>query len=238
MKLLFTIIAAMFVSIAAMAQNDTKHLAGIVLDKTTYSPLSGATLTINSHPTYTTDNAGRVGASVAVGDTLTFRHIGYRNAQIIAHDSLFAQSIFAIFLSSDTVQIAEVIVRPRIYRLAETARYMPVAINSQEIIAQQNFRRSTHTALTAPPTAAWDVHQNQSSVINRSIHEIEYRHMVSPDRMVSVGTTAIAAIAQLILKSVADDKSSVRPVTVDEIENLIRIYAPTDTMYLSGERLP
>lgn len=216
-------------SICTYAQVDetlSKSISGLICDSQTLAPLPDATMTHDGH-VYPVDIAGRTTAVANVGDTLTFRHIGYKDAQLIVGDSLYAQSMFAVFMSKDTVRLSEVVVRPRIVRLAEMSQFMPVVRTPNDIIAEQNMRRSTYTALTQPNLSAMDADDNQRMTINRHVYEQEYRHMIAPDQMVGIGVAAVAMIYKLIAQAVgSDDNRRVRPLSGREVEMLIRVYCP------------
>lgn len=222
-------IVIMFSSFYALAQSEenlSKSISGLICDRDSLTPLPNATMTLDGH-VFPVDAAGRATAIANVGDTLVFRHIGYREAQLIVGDSLYAQSMFAVFLSRDTVELSEVVVRPRLLRLAEMSQFMPVVRTPSDIIAEQNVRRSTYTALTQPNLNAMDANDNQRMTINRHAYELEYRHMIAPDQMVGIGVAAVALIYKLIAQTVdGDSNQRVRPLSGREVEILIRSYCP------------
>ncbi len=213
------------IAVVAQAENSARQISALVCDATTLEPLSDAVMSCNS-ALYAVDVAGRVAAVVEVGDTLCFRHVGYREAKLPVVDSLWQQSIAGIFLTKDTVLLSEVVVRPRVINIS--APLNVVGTEPQSVIAQQNIRRSAYQALTQPNTSAWDSHDNQRLVQQRFNHALEYRHMIAPDETIGVGSAAIALIFNLIRQAVGSENQAVAPLSGREVEMLIKAYCPKD----------
>ncbi len=210
--------------IGAQAQNEARQIAfsAIVCDRETLTPLSQSTL-IHNGLLSTADNAGRTYALAEAGDTLTFRHVGYRSATFVVSDSLAEQNIVGIFLSRDTVMLSEVVVRPRIFRMPTVLT--PLELNPKDIAAQQNMKRSVQAAFTAPKTlGTWDQYDNQNMVQSRYEHDIIYKTQVAPDEMVGLSVGTLYALYKLIAEDKQQTDAPVPPLSLHEAEMLLRAF--------------
>lgn len=226
MKVIIILVFALFASMACIAQSaDTLSIVGITFDADSTSLLTNTTVSIKKR-VMACDQTGRFVLNAQYGDTLVFRHIGFCGATIVIADTMDINSIVAVFMHRDTVQLPEVIVRPRYDRLAEMSRFMPVTQTPQQIYANQNVSRCTYTALTQRATNSWDASQNQQMTIGNYQTELEYKGMVNPSQMVSFGTAGIALIVSLIKKAYSDETITPhsQPLSPAEVNYLLRLY--------------
>ncbi|MCF0190993.1 MAG: hypothetical protein HUJ96_06995 [Marinilabiliaceae bacterium] len=199
-----------------------RRFACVVIDAQTGYPLSQATSRVGSMG-WSADEAGRVGAIANVGDTILFTHVGYTPAAIAVTDTLWAQNIVAVRLNPDTIPLSEVVVRPRPLYLRESLSLVPIVVDRNDIVAQQNMRRSTYSALTNNSVRQWDSSDNQRNVLGRHLYQQEYRGMIPPDQMIGVSNLSIAAIVAIVQKIVGYDGTlhPVEPLSPEELRLLL-----------------
>ncbi len=210
-----------------MAQDSTAdsiRFAGAVYDAASISILPNSSLFYQGN-LYNPNSDGHFSLMVKKGDLLRFLHLGYKDAHIMISDSLHDQNyLFGVFLHQDTISLPEVIVVSRYERLAIEARYMPVIMTPEMINARQNMRKSTYVALTTVPTQM-DASMNQSMVLNEKTTDIVYRGMISPDRVLGIGTDQMQVIIRNLSENDKERRRTDRaPMTKPEVEYMLYLY--------------
>lgn len=86
---------------------------GLVLDASTYSPVSNSQIMINSALLSISGEDGSFAFYVNRNDTVIFRSLGYRQQMMMVSDTLVGREFIAgIYMNSDTISIGEVIIIP------------------------------------------------------------------------------------------------------------------------------
>lgn len=227
MKLFFCSLIMITGWICATAQvvsNDSIRIVGAVYDADSLTIMPNSMLFYQGHYVAPTVD-GYFSLSVKKGDYIRFTHVGYKDAQVVVSDSLYDKSyLFGVFLSQDTIRLPEVIVVSRYERLAIQARYMPVVVTPSMINANQNIRKSTHVALTTAPSRM-DAEMNQSMVLGEKTRDIVYRGMISPDRILGVGTDQLSVIMRNLSESDRELRRTDRaPMTKSEMDYMLYLY--------------
>lgn len=227
MRKVYSIISMLLVTLIAWSQNnvpDSIQIAGAVYDAESVSILPNSTLYYQGR-FYSPSRDGHYSLMVRKGDIVRFLHLGYKDAQVVVSDSLYDQNyLFGVFLHQDTISLPEVIVVSRYERLAIQARYMPVIMSPQMINANQNLRKSTYVALTTAPLRM-DAEMNQSMVISEKTSDIVYRGMISPERILGIGSNQL----QVIMKNLSENDKERRrtdraPMTKSEVDYMLYLY--------------
>lgn len=221
MRSLFLILMLFVVQTKMSAQNDEKIFSGIVVDAVTLSPLADVVVRTDGMA-YGADEAGRVGLRAATGDTIRLSHVGYRGVEIVVNDTMYAQNIFSVKMYSDTVNISEVVVRPRPLRLAEMSQFMPLEHNRNDLVARYNVNKSAQIARSGS-MRQWDAQTNQANTIGHYRESQINRHMIAPNQMVGISTASIALLVEMIRSMTGNDKkhNDVKPVDEGEILYLL-----------------
>lgn len=89
------------------------RFSGVVINSATTQPVPDVNCRDGERVT-TTDLMGRFVINTLKGDTIYFTHIGYKSYEIVVPDTLAGgEYMLAVFLSSDTINLPEVVVRRR-----------------------------------------------------------------------------------------------------------------------------
>lgn len=227
MKYFFYSVLMLLGSLGAMAQTsvaDSIRVVGAVYDADSLSILPNSMLFYQGKY-YSPTVDGHFSLMVKKGDFVRFLHMGYKDAQILVSDSLYDENyLMGVFLSQDTIRLPEVIVVSRYDRLAIQARYMPVVMSPSMINASQNIRKSTHVALTTAPSRM-DAEMNQSMVLSEKTRDIVYRGMISPDRILGVGSEQLTVIMKGLTERDKELRRTDRaPMTKSEIDYMLYLY--------------
>ena len=190
-KLFFLLIFILSVGIKTGAQEnktvDSIRFSGIIYDRDSLTVLPYARYTLHNR-NYTSNKNGEFYLWAKQGDIIKFSYVGYKDTYIHVHDSLDRENyLIGVFLSKDTVHLSEVIVMPRYQQLLIEAKYMPIIVDPDYILGNQNVKESTYQALTQTPKRM-DAEQNQSMVIEQHILHTAYKTQVPPDKMFGPST--------------------------------------------------
>lgn len=95
------------------------RFSGVVLDQETTLPIANVNCRRGEYVS-TTDLQGRFAMNTQIGDTILFTHIGFKPYEVIVPDTLTTgEYILAVFMSSDTLTLPEVVV---VHRYGERYR--------------------------------------------------------------------------------------------------------------------
>lgn len=158
MKKISSLLFFVFILNASYAQMQPQaeevRFSGIVFDSGTTRPLANVNCRRGGMLT-TTDLTGRFAMNTAAGDTIYFTHIGYRPYEVVVPDSLPGDEyILAVFVTSDTVHLPEVVVRRRYGE--QTRQYRMNAKNNMAGLERDAFS----------PQLEWTPEQNQKRVLD------------------------------------------------------------------------
>ncbi len=138
----------------AMAQQERVRFSGVVLNSETTDPVPGVNCRMGNRVS-TTDGAGRFALNTQPGDTIFFTHIGMLPYQVVVPDTWAGEEyILAVFMSSDTLLLPEVVV---VQRFAQRSRqYRMNARNNMAGVRQEAFS----------PALPMTQQQNQQRILN------------------------------------------------------------------------
>lgn len=186
-------------------------VVGVVWDKDSLQPLSGA-VCHQGDISKGVDEKGCFSVRVQVGDTLRFSHVGYVPAEVVITDSLAGDDyLLGVFLSRDTVMLAEVLILPRF--LDRRIRLNPLLQN-----AHQNLRGALWAA--SRPVEKMDREMNQKMMIEDFARQVEMKGMV--DVQLGVGLHSLQAWRALRNSSKQNNERMV--ITPRELDLLRRVF--------------
>lgn len=181
--------------------------SGVVLNIETAQPISNVNCRKGEAGTIT-DVGGRFGMSTLAGDTISFSHIGFKKYEVVVPDTLDnGEYMLAVFLSADTVQLAEVVVLPR---------YME-ARRQNQMNARNNMQGLMKAAYA--PVQERDVDMNQKAVLRDFAASTNKGHVYVG---FGVGLESVNAYRDLKLQSKYKDQPT--PLRYEEIDLLQKIF--------------
>ena len=163
MKGITLIYLMLLVASVSFAQGNERMLVGVIMDSKTESPLGGAVLHTAKHNLVSDDN-GRVTATVDVGDVVYVTHVGYQTARIEIADTLAYQNLFGVFMTEDTLQLAEVVVKARQVDLTLMSHTMQLNKSYEDEIMKNNVLNAVNDAKYLS-SGAMDASATQASQI-------------------------------------------------------------------------
>lgn len=189
-------------------RTDTIAFSGIIINTETNLPLPDVTCRLGRVGTVS-NKAGQFAMRAGRGDSVQFSHVGFAPYTIVVPDSLVEpEYILGIFMSPDTIVLAEVII---IRRFGESQRQkMMYARNNMSGVLKQAYA----------PVKGMDAAMNQQMMINKYARSVEMRGHV--DVGLGIGTQSLDAYKKLQLQK----KKTGEQVWLEnkEIDLLIYIY--------------
>jgi hypothetical protein len=179
-------------------------------------------------------SSGRAGAADPRGmfslyarhhDTITFTSVGYKEYRMIVRDTLRAREYVAgIYLSSDTLMIAEVIVMPRIGNIrAEIMSERPPA--DQELInAANNLRLSAYQGLVNASKLG-DPATNYELLRQKQRYEAYEKGQIPSGQMLSVSPLTLIPLIYFLAAGLPEDPEPPVPyISAREMESLRAVH--------------
>ncbi len=183
------------------------RFSGVVINSATTQPVPDVNCRDGERVT-TTDLMGRFVINTLKGDTIYFTHIGYKSYEIVVPDTLAGgEYMLAVFLSSDTINLPEVVVRRR---YGEQARqYRMNAKNNMAGIERDAF---SNTLEMTPE-------QNQKRILDDFAASTNKGHV---NVKLGVGLESWRAYEQL--KRARKFQEAPEPLMMEEIDLLKMIF--------------
>lgn len=111
---LFWVISQTGLSQKIENNNDRILFRGMVIDESTYKPVSNTQILINNEFSSICGEDGTFSFKAYKKDTIIFSNLGYKSNQLIVSDTLNEfEFITGIYLTRDTMSIGEVVIIPR-----------------------------------------------------------------------------------------------------------------------------
>jgi hypothetical protein len=220
---------------AAAQQAEPILFHGVILDAETHQPLTGAHYRVRGLSSSSTEATGRSsGAADSRGmvsfyarhlDTVTFTCVGYKDYIMPVHDSLRAPEYVAgVYLTSDTLMMAAVVVMPRIGNLRSAIMSQPPATNQELINATNNLRLSAYQGLTSASKLG-DPASNYEVLRQQQRYAAYEKGQIPADKMLGINPfTLISLIYFLAVGPPEVPEPPIPYITAREMENLRAVH--------------
>jgi hypothetical protein len=197
---------------------DSLHFTGIVYDASTLSAISEVHI-IGEDIHEISSTEGDFSIWARTGDTVQFSHIAYKNAQWIISDTIKNPDMMVgIFLVQDTVNVAEVVIYPRLMSL-ESMLTQPIPQDKDIRNAKNNLKIMGYQARNNPVTT-WDAEMNQKYSLRKAQMGTEYAGLIPPDEMVNF--TAVIPLAFAIIRQKYNTENKEELKITSQEENVIK----------------
>ncbi|HUX94340.1 MAG TPA: hypothetical protein VMV47_01295 [Bacteroidales bacterium] len=194
---------------------------GLVIDAATLSPIPNSQIYINNSMTGVSSSDGSFTFYVNRSDTVVFNSLGYKQTRYLISDTLRGREFNAgIFMSTDTVEIGEVIIIPRQSTLRYEIMNAPprtpsIMDNAKSNVAVSAYQgRTTQSQLGDP--------MDNYAVISQQQKTMAYEKGGIPsDQTVALNPFILIPAAYLLIKGLPEKpapmKSLLTPAEVDQI---------------------
>jgi len=235
LPVLFFILLAFRPQPAAAQQAGPILFHGVILDAETRQPLTGAHYQVRGVSRGSTEATGRrSGAADSRGmvsfyarypDTVTFTCVGYKEYNMPVHDSLHSSEYVAgIYLTTDTLMMAAVVVIPRIGNMRAAIMSEPPATNQELINATNNLRLSAYQGLTSASRLG-DPASNYELLRQKQRYEAYEKGQIPSDQMLAVSPLTLIPLIYLLAVGPPEVPEPPVPyISAREMENLRAVH--------------
>ena len=232
-SLLFLLLAFRSQSTAAQ-QADPILFHAVILDADTREPLTGAHFQVRGRSSGAADSRGMVSFYARRRDTVTFTSVGYKEYQMTVHDTLRAMEYVAgIYLTTDTLMMAAVVVMPRIGNIRAAIMSEPPPTNQEMINATNNLRLSTYQGLTSASRLG-DPAANYEVLRQLQRYDAYEKGQIPADKMLALSPFALIPLIYILAVGPPEVPEPPVPyISAREMENLRAVH---DSLIYRGTR--
>lgn len=205
-------------------------LRGLVLDAATLSPVPNSQIYINNSIGGVSSSDGSFAFYVNRSDTMMFKSLGYKQTRYLVSDTLRGREFNAgIFMSTDTLEIGEVIIIPRQstlrHEIMNAAPRTPGIIdNAKSNVAISAYQGRTSQSQLGDP-------MDNYAILSQQQKTMAYEKGGIPsDQIVALNPFILVPAVYLLIKGLPEKpapmKSLLTPYEIDQIHR----------KYLEGKR--
>jgi hypothetical protein len=236
MKHLLLILSSIFIiSFQGMSQitqnldQDKKILfRGIVMDASSLAPLSNSQIMINSLFSSLSRENGGFSFYVNLNDTIQFRSLGYKPAFLHISDTLRGREyITGVYLSTDTVEIGEVVILPGFSNLKNEILNAKSGISPDMENARYNVAISAYQGKTSLATLGNPI-DNYNVISQRQKINAFEKGGIASEHIVGFNPIILLPAAYILLHGLPEPAPPMRPgLTDDEVKKIHKRYLET-----------
>lgn len=234
MKRIVLIVSLVFIlfpsGLSQLKENeDIKILfRGLVLDASTYSPISNSQIMINSALLSISGKDGSFAFYVNRNDTVIFRSLGYKQQMMLVSDTLLGREFIAgIYMNSDTISIGEVIIVPGYTNLKSdilnAKSKMPANIeNARYNVAVSAYQGKTSRSVLGNPADNYAVISQKQKV------DAFEKGGIPSDHIVGFNPLIFLPAAYLLMHGLPETAAPMNPqLSEEEVKQVHKKYLET-----------
>lgn len=198
---------------------------GIVRDASQLFPLQNSQIFINKSYISSTDSAGSFTLFVNRKDTLEFRMLGYKPVFLLVNDTLPGREYMAgVFLHSDTINIGEVIIIPRLAKLKSDLLNPRQPLSQEEENARNNLAIAAYQAKVTTGNLG-DPLSNYEIIRQQHRNEAYEKGQIPSSRMVGISPLIIVPALYLMINGLPQQPAPAKSdLTGEEINQIQKRY--------------
>jgi hypothetical protein len=198
---------------------------GVVIDALNQNRLGNSQIFINRSFSSVTDEDGTFSFFAYRQDTVLFRHLGYKTAALIVSDTLTEKEFLTgVYLQSDTLEIGEVIILPRLINLKAEMMNTRIKSNTQLDNAKANISIASYQG-RAGQDKLGDPNINYEVLRQRQKINAYEKGGIPSDRILGLSPFLLIPAAYLLIHGLPEAPLPPKPgITSRDIEELNRRY--------------
>jgi len=219
--ILFILSAAAIPQRITAQQSESILFHGVIQDAATREPLTGAHVIVGSKATAASDMKGMFSLYARAKDTITFTCVGYHPYSMVVSDTLRAREyVTGIWLTTDTIMIASVVVIPRLSNMRAAIMAEPPAADQEMINASNNLKISTYQGLTGS-NALGDPIVNYELIRQQQRTEAYEKGQIKSSQMVGLNPLILIPLIYLAAHGLPEKPDAPQPyISVREMNRL------------------
>lgn len=205
---------------------------GVVVDANSFVPLQNTQIFLNKVFIAVSDGKGKFAFYTNRGDTIVFRSLGYRQAVMNISDTLRGKEFLAgIFMKADTLEIAEVVILPRMTTLRSDLMRPPAQASREMENAKYNLAISAYQG-RVNQSKLGDPAMNYEMIRQKQREDAYSRGQIPPDRIIGLSPLLLIPAAYLLINGLPGKPSAVLPTVTDkEVESIVEKYKESLSLY-------
>jgi hypothetical protein len=198
---------------------------GVVIAASTQERLVGSQILINRSISAMSRSDGTFSFYASKKDTIVFTMLGYKPATLIVRDTLRAKEFLTgVYLRSDTLDIGEVIILPRLQGLRAEIRNPSIEINPEMDNARNNLSIAAYQGRSGQDKMG-DPSINYGYLREKQKMDAFERGGIPSDRIVGLNPLMLLPAAYFLLHGKPEAPSPPAPrLSSKDLEDLNRIY--------------
>ncbi len=201
-------------------------LHGAVIDAGNQKALANVHYLVNGSVGGVSNAEGKFSLFLTLNDTVRFSYLGYSSFDLVLSDTLLGNSyIAAIFLESDTLNVGEVIVIPRLGDLRSEFRTLQSPVSQEYINAQNNITTAVHQGLTNSATLG-DPQTNFELLRRKQVVTASEMGGIPSEQMFNFNAISLLpAVIYLMSNGLPEKSAPPEPhISPREMEKMIELY--------------
>jgi hypothetical protein len=198
---------------------------GLVLDASTFSPITNTQIMINKSFSSATGNDGTFAFYVNRNDTVVFKSLGYKPETMVISDTLSGREFIAgVYMNSDTLSIGEVVIIPKFSNLKSdilNAKTTTPAIidNARYNIAISGYQGRNSTGSLGDPSS------NYISIQRKQMVDAYEKGGIPSDKILGFNALVLLPVAYMLLTGLPEKPVPMKPeITQSELDQVQKKY--------------
>ncbi len=198
---------------------------GIVMDKSTFSPISNTQISVNHDFSAVSSTDGSFSIIVYKNDTVLFKQLGYKSSSWFVSDTLKGNEFVAgIYMPADTVSIGEVIIVARNsnlrFEIMNSPSKVPATIeNARYNVAISAYQGRTTTGKLGDPSANYNLIMQKQKVYAQE------RGGIPSDKIVGFNPLILLPAAYLLIHGLPEKPDAMeKEITKEELGQIREKY--------------
>lgn len=229
-QLLFAILfIAGVLQYASGQENDSSGIRilfqGIVFDASSLKSIPAAQIFLNRSFSSISDEKGAFALYAFVRDTVVFKSLGYKPVTVIIGDSLAEKQFLAgIYMKTDTLEIGEVVIIPRLGNLKSEILNSKSKIPEQMENARYNVAVSAYqgrnsTGRLGDPTSNYELLRSQQK------YDAYEKGQIPSDRIAGLSPFMLLPAAYMLMHGLPSGPAPIKPDVSDfELDQMMKRY--------------
>jgi hypothetical protein len=198
---------------------------GVVIDASTLVRLGNSWIVINRSGSATSTEDGTFSFYAYKNDTIIFSLLGYKPVSLIVSDTLSGKEFLTgVYLETDTMQIGEVIIVPKVPNLKAELMNPTITVDPQLENARTNLANASYAARTNPAKLG-NPDANYEFLRQKQKQDAYEKGSIPSDKIVGLSPLLLIPAAYLLIHGLPEKPPPPKPqISSKELNELQKIF--------------